>query len=383
MTNIAFLHTVAIDPQKGGIEKVTHTLSHELRKRGHNVDYISMMDVYRESCDREHQIFFPDKKIYSKENETFLKNFLQKKRINIVIFQAGDDKLVPFPHIFKELQIRLIVAIHTDPEFYKALVRSKFILKYGKSIANRCSWIIAIKTLLRKKKQKNIYRKNARVADSVVLLSSKFIEPFHRYLHIQDKDKVRAIPNPIERSNTHVEEIHKKQEILYVGRMNLGEKRVDLLLQIWAIIQDEFPEWSLCLIGGGSDEDKLKKLASELALKRISFEGYQNPEPYYRRASIFCLTSAFEGFPMVLVESSLHRCVPIAFNSSAGLEDIISHGVNGMLVPPSNMEKYANTLRTLIHDEPKRRSLSHAAHENAQRFSLGRIIPLWESILSQ
>ncbi len=54
----------------------------------------------------------------------------------------------------------------------------------------------------------------------------------------------------------------------------------------------------------------LKEMAHKLNLKNISFEGFQEPEPYYARSSLFCLTSTFEGFGLVLAEAMQHGCVP-------------------------------------------------------------------------
>lgn len=62
----------------------------------------------------------------------------------------------------------------------------------------------------------------------------------------------------------------------------------------------------------------LKEMAHKLNLKNISFEGFQEPEPYYARSSLFCLTSTFEGFGLVLAEAMQHGCVPLAFDSYPG-----------------------------------------------------------------
>lgn len=379
--NIAFLHTVAIDPQKGGIEKVTSVLTEGLCANGHSVVYISMMDVYRETCDESRQFFFPNRKIYAPENEQFLRAFLTEKKIDLVIFQAGDDKRVPFPHIFKELGVRLFVAVHTDPEFYKALVKSKFVLKYGEEKAKRASWKIAVKTFLRRRKQKAIYKRNAKYAERIILLTEKFIPQFSNYLRAEDRPKICIIPNPVSVFPESNELPEKKNEILYLGRMNLSEKRVDLVLKIWAKIQDEFPDWNLCLVGGGADEEKLKSLAKALNLKRVSFEGFQNPVPYYKRAAIFCLTSAYEGFPLVIGEASAFACVPISFNAFPAVLDIISHNENGILVPASDTDQFAENLRRLISDTTFRETLAQNAQVNATRFSMEKILPTWEKLL--
>lgn len=379
---ICFLHTVAIDPQKGGIEKISSLLADALAARGNEVFYLSMMDVFGENCDRERQFFFPDSSaIYSAKNEVFLKNFLRDKKIDCVIFQAGDDKRVPFPQLYSQCGARLIVAVHTDPEYYRAVVRNKIVMKYGERFAKAFPCFIALKTFLRSRKHKKIYRGNAMAADAVVLLSQKFVPAFAKYIRPADRQKITAIPNFV---NPPADvPADKARELLYVGRMNIDEKRVDLLLRIWAKLQSAFPQWRLRLVGDGSDRERLQRLSRELAVERVSFEGFQNPENYYRNAAIFCLTSAFEGFGLAMVEAASYACVPVAFNSYASAEEIISDGENGFLVPAFDTDAYAGTLARLMADENLRRRLSVAARGNAGRFSLPTTVARWETLFEK
>ena len=378
---VLILHTAAIDPQKGGIEKASRVLADALISRGNTVFFMAMMAVFRETCDRSLQFFFPSEKIYTTKNELFLKNFLKEKKIDVCIFQAGDDKRVPFPRVFRETGVKLIVAVHTDPEFFRPLVRGKFELKYGNTAVRLLLPIVALKIFFRKRKQMKLYAGNAAAAERIVLLSSKFFPRFSKYVKKEDRCKVCAIPNAIEKIPNNSDISAKQKEILYVGRMSLGEKRTDLLLKIWKEVQDDFPDWRLTLVGGGSDEEKLRKLAARLRLKRISFEGFQNPEKYYARASVFCLTSAFEGFGLVLVEASAFGCVPMAFNSYPTADEIIRSGTNGILVPAFDLRSYADELRLLMRNNALRNQFSVAAHKNATRFSVENIIPLWENVL--
>ena len=153
---VLILHTAAIDPQKGGIEKASRVLADALISRGNTVFFMAMMAVFRETCDRSLQFFFPSEKIYTTKNELFLKNFLKEKKIDVCIFQAGDDKRVPFPRVFRETGVKLIVAVHTDPEFFRPLVRGKFELKYGNTAVRLLLPIVALKIFFRKRKQMKI-----------------------------------------------------------------------------------------------------------------------------------------------------------------------------------------------------------------------------------
>ena len=131
------------------------------------------------------------------------------------------------------------------------------------------------------------------------------------------------------------------------------------------------------MVGGAHDFDAVKKLAGTLGLERVHFEGFQNPEPYYREASIFCMTSAYEGFPNVLVEAASFGCVPVAFDSFAAARDIISDGENGCLVPAFDLDAYAETLARLMSDDALRERLAKNACRDAVRFSPAHIIDRW------
>jgi glycosyltransferase involved in cell wall biosynthesis len=65
-----------------------------------------------------------------------------------------------------------------------------------------------------------------------------------------------------------------------------------------------------------------------MGLKRVNFEGYRNPQPFYKRASIFVMTSANEGFPMTLIEAQQNGCVPVVMNSFSALREIIQNNIN-------------------------------------------------------
>lgn len=88
-------------------------------------------------------------------------------------------------------------------------------------------------------------------------------------------------------------------------------------------------------------------MAEELKLERTSFEGHQKDmERYYRRASVVCLTSETEGWPLALTEAQSHGCIGVAFGATAGIREILSpSGDCGFVVPPFDEKAYADTLR--------------------------------------
>lgn len=155
---------------------------------------------------------------------------------------------------------------------------------------------------------------------------------------------IHAIENP----ETPVADVCYKKDkmILFCGRFENWSKRVDRLLRIWGKVQDRLPEWRLVLVGDGPAGKMLREMADDMKLERISFEGMRkNVADYYRRASIVCLTSETEGWPLVLSEAQAHGCIGMAFGCTSGIREILAPEEGcGFVIPPFDEDLYAETL---------------------------------------
>lgn len=148
---------------------------------------------------------------------------------------------------------------------------------------------------------KKHFKRLQECSDLVVLLSESFKQDLSFFIG-ELSPKVFSMPNPIPTKIYKSEPtIPKKKILLFVGRMDMQQKRLDFLLQIWSMIHKEHNDWKLVIVGGGKDLNYLKTYASTLHLENVIFEGIQNPIPYYQKASIFCMTPSYEGFGIVLV----------------------------------------------------------------------------------
>lgn len=367
--NILFLHSIVIAPDKGGIERVTQTLTDEFVANGNTVFFIAAKPTWKEFADKTRQFFLPNETQFDcSENAEFFEKFLREHGINVVIFQWADGKRFPFGEICRKLGVPVISAIHTDPCFYEQRLRGSGLLK-------------SVKRRLRFRRQAKIYRANAACSTTTVLLSERFIPGFLKHFPKKEKPDVCAIPNPSTYENQSPDLPAKKKELLFVGRMEMAVKQPQLLLQAWVKIQDRVPDWTLRMVGGGFDFEAVKALSVDLGVKRVVFEGFQQPAEFYRRASVFCMTSAYEGFPMVLVEAMSFGCVPVAFDSFESLHDIVSDGENGFVVPAFDVEKYADALMKLMSDDALRERLALAAHNRSALFSKTQIVKNWSSLL--
>lgn len=365
---ILFLHSIAIAPDKGGIERVTRTLTDGFLERGHTVYFLAAKPTWKEFADKERQFYLPNAKDFAApENVGYFERFLREHAVDVVIFQWADGKRFPFGEICRKLRVPVISAIHTDPCFYEQRLRGSGIFK-------------SLKRWWRFRRQAKIYRENAACSATTILLSERFIPGFLKHFPRTDKPSVCAIPNPASYENVSVDFAAKKKELLFVGRMEKRVKQPHLLLQAWKKIQARFPDWSLVMVGGGHEEAEIRAYAETLGLERVRFEGFQNPLRFYRDASVFCMASAYEGFPMVLVEAASCGCVPVAFNSFPAVFDIVSDGENGCLVPAFDVDKYAETLANLMRDNAFCAQLVSAARRDASRFSKTKIFTMWSKI---
>ena len=127
----------------------------------------------------------------------------------------------------------------------------------------------------------------------------------------------------------------------------------------------------------------MRRYVKRYNLDRVVFAGQCDPKSYYEQASILCLTSSYEGFPMVLLEAMQNKVVPIAFNSFNSITDIIIDGVTGVLVEPFDLDGYASKLEMLMIKQLERQKMAEHAFEHMANFSKDNVSKLWESTFEE
>lgn len=153
------------------------------------------------------------------------------------------------------------------------------------------------------------------------------------------------------------------------------------MIDIWQQLYKQCPQWKLVIVGDGPDKDTLVNKSKDIP--GIEFVGRQDPCPYYEKASIFCMTSIFEGFPMCLTEAMQFGCVPIAFDSFSAVYDIIKPGETGELVKSFDKKEYVGKLIHLIDDETYRKKLSKNAFQYVKRYDIANILPKWIELIEK
>lgn len=215
-------------------------------------------------------------------------------------------------------------------------------------------------------------------ADAVITLCRGYAEQL-RKLYPAHAEKILTINNPLPDVDISATP-RKLKDILYLGRLSRADKRLDLLLNIFAKVTPSHPEWRLKIVGDGPERHDLEKLADDLGLGNVEFCGFcADPARYLDSAAILCLTSEIEGWGMVLVEALQHGAAPIAFNCSAGVEEILADG-RGILVPPGDVDRYAAELSRLMDSPELRQQLVSASPKFLQSLSITNIAPQWEAL---
>jgi phosphatidylinositol alpha-1,6-mannosyltransferase len=162
------------------------------------------------------------------------------------------------------------------------------------------------------------------------------------------------------------------QIILTVGRWAASEryKGADDLIRAVAQLRGATPRLQLVAVGGGDDLPRLQRLAAELGVAdRVQFlENLSREElaACYARADVFALPSTGEGFGLVFLEAMAFGC-PVVGAACGGITDLVEDGVNGLLVPPRDPGRLAETLNRLLRDEVLRAELGRHGREIVRR----------------
>lgn len=200
---------------------------------------------------------------------------------------------------------------------------------------------------------------------------------------------VHAIPNwislPIPSQEPHVSVsrwISNDQRILLgVGRLH-PVKAFHRLIIAFSNIAGKHSEWTLAIVGEGSERAYLEKMIEDLGLEgRVILPGrVGNIADWYSAADVLALTSLSESFGNVLTEALAHGCPVISVDCDAGPRNIIKHEENGLLVPQDDPEALVAGLDRLMSDEALRKRLAARGPEVLETFSPDRVFAMWEEL---
>ena len=232
------------------------------------------------------------------------------------------------------------------------------------------------------------YRDLVRQVDCFITLTPEYVQEFVSALGLNDDEASRfaVMPNmAFLPKHQPIPAKDRPKKILFVGRLSYADKRPDRVLQIWEKVCQYLPDWEVEIYGKGSEEKFLRRMIQQKQLPRITLKGYiADATAVYASGAILMMTSTYEGWGLVLSEAQASGVVPIAFDSSAGIRELIGKdSTYGCLVAPFDLDAYAAQLRRLCQDVELRSRLSQAAQTHCLDYSPERIRSRWEEIFSQ
>jgi glycosyltransferase involved in cell wall biosynthesis len=193
--------------------------------------------------------------------------------------------------------------------------------------------------------------------------------------------RVECIPNAVPRHDGPAARPDATR-ILAAGRLT-RQKGFDMLVPAFARVSAAHPEWTLRICGGGPERGALRGLAREHDVDgRVELPGpVGDVQAEMAEASLFVLSSRFEGLPMVLLEAMDKGMAVVSFDCPTGPRELIDDHRNGILVPPDDVEGLADAMLELIEDPALRRRCGAAARETAREYALEAVGPRWDRLL--
>ena len=219
------------------------------------------------------------------------------------------------------------------------------------------------------------------------------VKPLEQLVVLTEADKndwmragctnVTVIPNICSLDRQKIPMKSKKKTVLAVGRLH-EQKGFDLLLQAWKPIEEKYPDWTLRIVGEGPKREELEALVKTLKLKRVALLGRTNEViNEYAQASLFVLSSRYEGLPLALIEAMWCGTPSIAFDCPNGPAALLAND-RGWLVANGNISALSKQIEYVITHPDEAAERAQKAQTYAQQtYSEKQIMPQWIQVIER
>lgn len=194
---------------------------------------------------------------------------------------------------------------------------------------------------------------------------------------------ITMIPDPLSIKVNNCSLLGSKR-VITIGRYSY-EKGYDILLKIWSIVEKRCTDWQLDIFAMG-DPTPYVKIMDELSIdkKRCHLNSsVVDVENEYINSSILVQPSRTEGFGMVLVEAMACGLPVISFDCENGPRSIISDGEDGFLIPPFEVDLFADRLVQLIIDGELRKKMGEKGQRKSQLYQIDSVGSQWKQLFDQ
>lgn len=353
--------------REGGAERVISVLANEMSREND----VSVVTVHKNKdhyvIDRRIKRIYVDKKT-RKENAHI------KNKINKLSFARIKRTI----DIVKKEKPDVVIAFLPLPSLYLMVAKkySKCVNKTPVIISERCDPNREYKNKVIAVMAKRLYRK----ADGFVFQTEEAKAFFADYL----KCKTTIIANPInEVFLNHAVAKERKNTIVSCGRLE-AQKNYQLLIRSFSDISPRFPEYNLEIYGEGSQRDELLKLADSLGVgDKVCLRGrVDNIADAIYDASVFVLSSNYEGMPNALMEAMALGIPCVSTDCPVGgPRALIKDGYNGLLVPVNNTKRLDDALCNIFSNQVFASKLSNNAVMSSKEFKVERIVAKWRALI--
>ncbi len=377
---VFFTLTPPLNPYSGGVQHTTFKLGTFFHANGLEVSYYSLSHT-------GNTVSYPGKPFYAQHpggennqaNLDYLAELLDQIRPDIVINQM--PYVMPLHRVLthKKNELNYVLVACLRNSLFSFISNIPDILKnrYGNFLSRLMNIPPVVGMLKSRHKVSHALqlRKIMDENDYFILLNRANREELSFFIGDYKQEKLRVIPNSI--PEVHKSVTGKENLVLYVGSLNIKQKRADLLLDCWKSAVEEIPGWRFVVVGDGDHFEEMKKRVQAESIPNVDFKGRCNPAEYYKKAKIFLMTSAFEGFPNVILEAQSWGVVPVAFNSYGAIGAIVNEGKDSVLVKPFDVKACGRQVAALAKDSHRLNTMSAMALENAEKFTIDNVGPVW------
>lgn len=217
---------------------------------------------------------------------------------------------------------------------------------------------------------------------ALVVLTERDAVDWRRVLG-SDGPPVEVVPNAVPWDLGH-DGRARARVVVAAGRLT-HQKGFDRLVRAWAKVRTDHPDWRLVVHGEGPGRPRLERLVRRLGVDDVvALPGWTGRmADVLAEASVFALSSRFEGLPVVALEAMGRGTPVVAFDCPRGPRELIDDGVDGLLVDDGDVDGFASALSRLLTDEELRQRLGAAALVRAEQYARPTVAARWAVVLDR
>lgn len=309
-----------------------------------------------------------------------------KNRMLPVLFFIYLKRFYNFIKVIRSEKPDVVVSPSNMPNLMSIFAKL-FVRKIKVIICVHCYLSIALKedNFLTRMMPKFFYSK----ADKIISVSKESAEDIDNNFGVP-RNKIITIYNPHDLENIYElkdEEIcddffkNNNPKIISVGSLII-RKGYKYLINAFKLVRKRGINADLIILGEGIEKANLENLSRNLGLENhVIFAGFKkNPYKYMRNSSVFVLSSLYEGLPNVIIEAMACGVPVVSTRCPSGPEEIITDGVNGLLVPVKDEKALANAIIDLLKDKDKAKNLAEEGRKRAEDFEVKKIVKEYEKV---